>query len=130
MANGSCCPKPARPRVNSLEVRRLTGIWLLAFATFVSAQEGKDAVSPDRVRQVEQDLQKEREAREQLEKRVGELEGSLQKATEALARAHDRRNIDEELEAYLEEQQVSVPAEASRRCRRTRRIPRVRADRG
>ena len=81
-------------------MRRLTGIWLLAFATFVSAQEKEDAAQPDRVRQVEQDLQQEREARERLEKRVGDLEGSLQKATEALARAHDRRDIDEELEAY------------------------------
>ncbi len=93
-------------------MRRLTGIWLLAFATFVSAQEGEDAASqPDRVRKVEEQLQQEREARKQLEKRVGDLESSLQKATEVLARAQDRRDIDEELEAYLKEQQVVVPAE-------------------
>ena len=93
-------------------MRRLTGIWLLAFATFVSAQEGEDAASqPDRVRKVEEQLQQEREARKQLEKRVGDLESSLQKATEVLARAQDRRDIDEELEAYFKEQQVVVPAE-------------------
>ncbi len=78
-------------------VRR--ALLLCAFCALAWAQGGDDLAS--RVEKLERLLQEEREKGTAREDRIRDLEGALQKATDALARSYDRRAIQEEIDAYL-----------------------------
>jgi len=77
-------------------VRALLLLALLAGATFAQDDLAR------RVEQLEQELARERARGDAQEQRLRELETALQKATDALAQATDRRGLEEELDAYLE----------------------------
>ncbi|MHC4548779.1 MAG: hypothetical protein ACYTEZ_08365 [Planctomycetota bacterium] len=65
----------------------------------VAAQDPDDL--GERIEKLERDLQRERARGDAREKRIAELERALQKATDALARAQDRRTLEDEIDAYL-----------------------------
>ena len=71
---------------------------LLALCTFVYAQD--DGLA-ERVERLEQELAKQRSERSAQSERIRELEESLRKATDALARGSDVRNIEAAIEEYL-----------------------------
>lgn len=77
---------------------------------FVFAQ-GEDL--GERVQRLEKALAEERARSDRHEKRIRELEQSLEQATEELAHSQDRRLLEEEIESYLKDGRVGETAGAA-----------------
>mgnify|MGYP002623134294 CR=1 FL=1 len=80
---------------------RIAGVAVL-LAAFATAQDPPEDPLQQRVERLERELAEERARGEKREQRLAELEGALEKATDALARAQDRRDLEAEIDAYLE----------------------------
>lgn len=82
---------------------RIVAAWTLA-AALASAQEAPGSAEGlrERLERIERELAEERARGERREQRLRELETALEKATDALARAQDRRELGAEIDAYLE----------------------------
>ncbi|MGH7163399.1 MAG: hypothetical protein ACREID_07930 [Planctomycetota bacterium] len=86
---------------------RATAFTLVLLCEVAGAGEEKGSVE-ERLERLERQLAEEKARAERSEGRIRELEEALRKATDALARSHDRRQLEEEIEAYLRERE---PAE-------------------
>jgi len=80
-------------------------VWAL-LAAFALAQEPD---LEDRVARLEKALEEERARGAEREERIRELEAALRKATDALAQAQDVRQLESEIEQYLERRPQASP---------------------
>jgi len=81
---------------------------VLALALLAFAASAADEELKERLDRLERELAEEREKGARREERIAELERALQQTTEQLARSHDRRELEREIDDYLRARESSL----------------------